>query len=138
MTSIRPADAPKTILIVIGTRPEAIKLFPVIHALQRQPEVRLSICVTGQHGQMVADVLAMAGITPDWDLAALQPGQSLDALLDQRILDAGEADAARQKIARLSNRERQVMQGLLDGLPNKLIAYQLNLSPARLRVFGRR
>lgn len=90
MTLIRPADAPKTILIVIGTRPEAIKLFPVIHALQRQPGVRLSICVTGQHGQLVVDILAMAGITPDWDLAALHPGQSLDALLARLVPALGK------------------------------------------------
>ena len=57
------------------------------------------------------------------------------ALLDQRVLDASKADAARQKIARLSNRERQVMQGLLDGLPNKLIAYHLNLSTRTVESF---
>lgn len=90
MTGIGPADTPKRILIVLGTRPEAIKLFPVVHALQRQAGVRLSICVTGQHGQLVADILAMAGITPDWDLAALQPGQSLDALLARLVPALGQ------------------------------------------------
>lgn len=57
------------------------------------------------------------------------------ALLDQRVSDAGKAEDARQKIARLSNRERQVMQGLLDGLPNKLIAYHLNLSTRTVESF---
>jgi two-component system response regulator FixJ len=65
-------------------------------------------------------------------IAALAAGF---ALLDQRVLDASKADAARQKIARLSNRERQVMQGLLDGLPNKLIAYHLNLSTRTVESF---
>ena len=45
------------------------------------------------------------------------------------------ASEARQKIARLSNRERQVMQGLLDGLPNKLIAHQLSLSIRTVESF---
>ena len=71
----------KLILVVFGTRPEAIKLFPVIHALKQQPGVRLAICATGQHGNLASDVLALAGIEPDWDLGVLQPGQSLDDLL---------------------------------------------------------
>lgn len=57
------------------------------------------------------------------------------ALLAQRVSDTGRLDEARQKIAGLSNRERQVMQGLLDGLPNKLIAYQLGLSIRTVESF---
>lgn len=57
------------------------------------------------------------------------------ALLHQRVSDTGKAQDARDKVARLSNRERQVMQGLLDGLPNKLIAYQLGLSIRTVESF---
>ncbi|MFM7027912.1 MAG: response regulator transcription factor [Chakrabartia sp.] len=57
------------------------------------------------------------------------------ALLHQRVSDSGKAQEARDRIARLSNRERQVMQGLLDGLPNKLIAYQLGLSIRTVESF---
>ena len=56
-------------------------------------------------------------------------------LLEQRVADASKAEDARQKIARLSNRERQVMQGLLDGLPNKLIAHHFGLSIRTVESF---
>lgn len=65
-------------------------------------------------------------------LSALSAGF---ALLDQRLSEACKIEEARQKIARLSNRERQVMQGLLDGLPNKLIAHQLSLSIRTVESF---
>lgn len=55
--------------------------------------------------------------------------------LARRVADSGKFDDARYRIARLSNRERQVMQGLLDGLPNKLIADQLGLSIRTVESF---
>jgi UDP-N-acetylglucosamine 2-epimerase (non-hydrolysing) len=75
------------ILVVFGTRPEAIKLFPVIHALRRNPEFDVRVCVTAQHRQMLDQVLAVAGIVPDFDLNLMQPGQTLTDLT-QRILEA--------------------------------------------------
>ncbi len=65
-------------------------------------------------------------------LAALDQGFTL---LAQRVSDTCKTQEAQQKIARLSNRERQVMQGLLDGLSNKLIAYQLDLSIRTVESF---
>lgn len=55
--------------------------------------------------------------------------------LARRVADSGKFDDAKYRIARLSNRERQVMQGLLDGLPNKLIAFQLGLSIRTVESF---
>jgi len=55
--------------------------------------------------------------------------------LDRRLNAFGKLDDAKERIAKLSNRERQVMQGLLDGLPNKLIAYQLGLSIRTVESF---
>lgn len=55
--------------------------------------------------------------------------------LDRRVNEFGKLDDAKVKIAKLSNRERQVMQGLLDGLPNKLIAYRLGLSIRTVESF---
>lgn len=55
--------------------------------------------------------------------------------LDRRVNEFGKLDDAKMKIAKLSNRERQVMQGLLDGLPNKLIAYRLGLSIRTVESF---
>ena len=63
------------ILAVFGTRPEAIKMAPVIHALDDNFDVK--ICVTAQHRQMLDQVLELFEITPDYDLDIMQPGQDL-------------------------------------------------------------
>ena len=68
-------------LIVFGTRPEAIKLCPVILECQRRAEeVSPVICSTGQHREMLAQVLGYFGIQPDIDLGLMQPGQTLTGL----------------------------------------------------------
>jgi UDP-N-acetylglucosamine 2-epimerase (non-hydrolysing) len=72
--------APKRILTVFGTRPEAIKLFPVVHALAADSRFASRVCVTGQHRAMLDQVIEIAGIVPDHDLAVMQPDQTLDAL----------------------------------------------------------
>jgi UDP-N-acetylglucosamine 2-epimerase len=64
------------VLCVIGTRPEAIKLAPVVGALRRASAV-VSVCVTGQHRDMLDQTLAVFQIKPDHDLDVMQPGQSL-------------------------------------------------------------
>ena len=69
------------ILSIIGTRPEAIKMAPVIRELERHPQQACSIvCVTGQHRQMLDPVLALFGIEADCDLDLMQPDQSLSHL----------------------------------------------------------
>lgn len=68
----------KRTLVIAGTRPEGIKLAPVIRALAARPgdfEVRL--CVTGQHRDMLHPVLEFFGLAPDFDLGLMQPGQDL-------------------------------------------------------------
>lgn len=83
-------------MVIFGTRPEAIKLFPVINALKRQGKMACEVLVSAQHRQMLDQVLAISGITPDHDLDIMQPGQSLDALT-ARLLEAigGVLDASR-------------------------------------------
>jgi len=71
---------PATILVVFGTRPEAIKLFPVVAALKADPRFRPVVCVSAQHRGMLDQVLEIAGIVPDHDLDVMKPDQSLDAL----------------------------------------------------------
>ncbi len=69
------------VLVIFGTRPEAIKLAPVISALcrhPRRPQVR--VCVTGQHRHMLDQVLQLFGIQPHYDLNVMQPNQSLAQL----------------------------------------------------------
>ena len=70
----------KRILTVFGTRPEAIKLFPLVHALAADERFDSRVCVTAQHRSMLDQVLQIAGIAPDHDLDLMQPDQSLDAL----------------------------------------------------------
>lgn len=67
-------------MVIFGTRPEAIKLFPVIRALAQYPDMRTEVLVSAQHRQMLDQVLSITGIVPDYDLDLMQPGQSLDAL----------------------------------------------------------
>jgi UDP-N-acetylglucosamine 2-epimerase (non-hydrolysing) len=65
------------LLTVFGTRPEAIKLAPVVLALTAAPGVSHTLCVTGQHRQMLDQVLAIFGLAPDHDLDIMRPGQDL-------------------------------------------------------------
>jgi UDP-N-acetylglucosamine 2-epimerase (non-hydrolysing) len=69
---------PLKVMTVFGTRPEAIKMAPVVHALQAEPEVFESIvCVTAQHRQMLDQVLSLFQITPQYDLNLMKPNQDL-------------------------------------------------------------
>jgi len=70
----------RKILVVFGTRPEAIKLAPVIHELRRHPELETRICVTAQHREMLDQVLKLFNIEPEIDLNLMKPGQSLPDL----------------------------------------------------------
>jgi UDP-N-acetylglucosamine 2-epimerase (non-hydrolysing) len=70
-----------TVLSVLGTRPEAIKMAPVVRELGRHPaQIRSVICSTGQHREMLAQVLDLFDIQPDYDLKLMQPDQSLSQL----------------------------------------------------------
>jgi UDP-N-acetylglucosamine 2-epimerase (non-hydrolysing) len=79
----------RKILIVFGTRPEAIKLCPVLLNLRRSAHFRVRVCVTAQHRSMLDQVLAAFDVTPDYDLDLMQPGQTL-AQITARILAALE------------------------------------------------
>ncbi len=65
------------ILFVFGTRPEAIKLAPVIRELSARPEFECKICVTGQHREMLAQFLELFELQPDWNLDVMRPDQDL-------------------------------------------------------------
>ncbi|NVO01011.1 MAG: UDP-N-acetylglucosamine 2-epimerase (non-hydrolyzing) [Geobacteraceae bacterium] len=67
----------KKILITFGTRPEAIKMAPVVAALKEQAAFEVKVCVTAQHRQMLDQVLELFNIVPDFDLNLMQPGQDL-------------------------------------------------------------
>ena len=67
----------RRILLVFGTRPEAINLAPVIGALQHESAAEVRVCVTAQHREMLDQVLALFKIEPDVDLDLMRPGQDL-------------------------------------------------------------
>jgi UDP-N-acetylglucosamine 2-epimerase (non-hydrolysing) len=81
---------PRKILTVFGTRPEAIKMFPLIHALEADDRFTSRVCVSGQHRGMLDQVLAIAGIAPDHDLDLMQPDQTLDALTARLLTGIGQ------------------------------------------------
>ena len=68
------------VLSIIGTRPEAVKMGPVVQALAREPAVDARVCVTAQHREMLDQVLEIFAITPEIDLDLMKPDQSLAAL----------------------------------------------------------
>ena len=77
----------KTILLVFGTRPEAIKMAPLVKKLQQYPEqFRTIVCVTGQHRQMLDQVLHLFEITPDYDLNIMKANQDLYDITSRILL----------------------------------------------------
>src|SRR5688572_2425033 len=90
MTSFRP-------LLVIGTRPEAIKMAPVVAACRaRGQQIEPVICFTGQHDEMLRQVTEYFGIRPDYDLKLMTPGQSLAQLTSRLIIALDETISAAQ------------------------------------------
>ena len=81
---------PTRILVIFGTRPEAIKLFPVVNALKADPRFDCVVCVSAQHREMLDQVLAIAGIEPDHDLDVMKPDQSLDELTARLLVGLGQ------------------------------------------------
>jgi UDP-N-acetylglucosamine 2-epimerase (non-hydrolysing) len=65
------------VMSVFGTRPDTIKMAPVVHALKSHPEIDDIVCVTAQHRQMLDDLLALFAITPDYDLDVMTEDQTL-------------------------------------------------------------
>jgi UDP-N-acetylglucosamine 2-epimerase (non-hydrolysing) len=73
------------IVAILGTRPEAIKMAPVIFALRRAPDIECKVCVTGQHRHLLDQVLQGFGIAPDADLNLMQPNQTLAGLTSRAV-----------------------------------------------------
>lgn len=67
----------KTILLVFGTRPEAIKMCPVVNELKKRSGIKTVVCVTGQHKEMLDQVLKVFDVVPDYNLAIMKQGQTL-------------------------------------------------------------
>lgn len=81
---------PKRVLSIFGTRPEAIKMAPVLRALASRPEFDSKICVTAQHRSMLDQALELFGIHPHHDLNVMSPGQDLFELTSRALLGLRE------------------------------------------------
>jgi UDP-N-acetylglucosamine 2-epimerase (non-hydrolysing) len=92
------------IVIIFGTRPEAIKLFPVIDALRVAPGIDVRVCVTAQHREMLDQVLALAGIVPDHDLDLMRPDQTLDGITAALLTGIG-------RVLDIEKPDRVIVQG---------------------------
>ncbi|MCW2412176.1 MULTISPECIES: non-hydrolyzing UDP-N-acetylglucosamine 2-epimerase [unclassified Sphingobium] len=77
------------VMLVFGTRPEAIKMFPVYDALKSLPQIETKVCVSAQHRALLDQVLDLAGVVPDFDLDIMAPDQTLDTLTARLILALG-------------------------------------------------
>lgn len=67
----------KKVMLVFGTRPEAIKMCPLINELKKRRSIEIIVCVTGQHRQMLDQVLKTFNVVPDYDLSIMKKGQTL-------------------------------------------------------------
>ena len=75
------------VLSVFGTRPEAIKMAPVVHALSKDSRFNSKVCVTAQHREMLDQVLRLFNIDPDFDLNLMQSGQTLPEVTSRILLE---------------------------------------------------
>src|SRR5215831_14670081 len=92
------------VLFVFGTRPEAIKLAPVIRELASRPDLDCRTCITGQHREMLAQVLELFELEPDWDLDLMRPNQDLAYLTGAVLSGVGE-------VVRSFRPDRVIVQG---------------------------
>jgi UDP-N-acetylglucosamine 2-epimerase (non-hydrolysing) len=77
----------KKTLIVVGTRPEAIKLAPLILALQKDTRFTTRVCLSGQHADLISPIFDFFGITADYDLAIMRPNQQLSDITSKLLTD---------------------------------------------------
>ena len=77
------------VLSVFGTRPEAIKMAPLVRALAADPQIDSRVCVTAQHREMLDQVLYLFGIQPDHDLDIMLPGQDLSHITQAVLAGMG-------------------------------------------------
>ena len=73
----RGVEIMKKIMLVFGTRPEAIKMCPLVNELKKREKIETIVCVTGQHRQMLDQVLQAFGVVPDYDLSIMKDKQTL-------------------------------------------------------------
>jgi UDP-N-acetylglucosamine 2-epimerase (non-hydrolysing) len=80
-------------MLVFGTRPEAIKMCPLVNELKSRENVKTVVCVTGQHRQMLDMVLDTFKVVPDYDLSIMKAGQTLFDITTNILSKIGDAPA---------------------------------------------
>lgn len=112
----------KKILIVFGTRPEAIKMAPLVKEFQKYPEFfETKVCVSAQHRQMLDQVLRLFDITPDFDLDIMKPNQDLYDITANVLLGLkGVLDTFKPDILFVHGDTRLLLQPLLPPIIKKL------------------
>lgn len=80
----------KTVMVVFGTRPEAIKMCPLVNELKSRASIKTVVCVTGQHRQMLDQVLEVFHVVPDYDLSIMKVGQTLFDITTDILNGIGE------------------------------------------------
>jgi UDP-N-acetylglucosamine 2-epimerase (non-hydrolysing) len=115
-------------LVIFGTRPEAVKLFPVISALSQYADMHTQILVSGQHRHMLDQVLSISGIVPDYDLDVMHPEQSLDTLTARLLQTIGVVlDSAKP--------DRVIVQGdTLTAMVGALAAYHRKIPVSHIEA----
>ena len=94
----------KKVMLVFGTRPEAIKMCPLVNELKKRNNIKTIVCVTGQHRQMLDQVLTTFNVIPDYDLSIMKQGQTLfditTGILEniKSVLEAEKPDAVQEFI----------------------------------------
>ena len=78
------------VMTIFGTRPEAVKMAPLVKELESRPEIQSICCITAQHREMLDDVLKLFDITPDYDLNIMQANQSLYTITSKCLLGLEE------------------------------------------------
>lgn len=75
--AVKSGEFMKNVMLVFGTRPEAIKMCPLVKELKNRKNIKTTVCVTGQHRQMLDSVLETFGVKPDYDLSVMKDRQTL-------------------------------------------------------------
>ena len=115
------------LLSVLGTRPEAVKMAPVLAAL-RAERVEVGLCVTGQHRELLDEVLAFFGVVPDFDLDLMEPAQALNRL-------AARAVGAIDNVLEATRPDRLIVQGdTTTALAAALAAFHRNIPVAHVEA----
>ena len=78
------------VLSIFGTRPEAIKMAPLVRALEKHPQIESQICLTAQHREMLDSVMDLFALQSDFDLNIMEPGQNLYTITSKMLLGLGE------------------------------------------------